>query len=286
MKAKTKNLIEIHSAVFLFGLAGLFAKFLSLHPVIIVFGRVFFASITLYLILKFSKKSLLLRSTRDYIYLCLMGIVLALHWITFFHSIQISTVAIGLLTYSTFPIFVTFTEPLFFKEKLKPLNILIAALTFIGVGLVIPEFKLTNDYTQGALWGGLSGFLFAALSIFNRKYVKFYSSTVIAFYQDTVAAIILIPFLFILSPVLRANDILLLALLGVIFTAIAHSLFIKSMTNLTAHLASIIATLEPVYGIIFAFILLNEKPELKVILGGLIILSMTSLATRKFHNYN
>ena len=78
-----------------------------------------------------------------------MGVILAIHWTTFFKSIQVSTVAIGLLTFSTFPVFVTFLEPYFFKEKIKLSDVVIAIVTFLGVMLVIQKFELGNNLTQG-----------------------------------------------------------------------------------------------------------------------------------------
>jgi drug/metabolite transporter (DMT)-like permease len=210
-----------------------------------------------------------------------LGIILALHWWTFFQAIRVSTVAVGLLTYSTFPVFVTFLEPYFFKEKIKLSNIFLALITSCGVILVIPRFEIADNITRGALWGIASGFTFAVLSILNRKYVKKYSSLVIAFYQDSAAAIVLLPFLFLMEFTVTLKDILLLALLGTGFTAIAHTLFIKGLTNIKAQTASIIACLEPVYGIVIAIFLLGEIPGLRIISGGMLILSGTFYATIK-----
>ncbi|MBL7105415.1 MAG: EamA family transporter [Bacteroidales bacterium] len=283
MKQKTKSLIEIHLAVFLFGLAGLFGKLLSLPSTIIVLGRVLFASISLLLIIFYFKENLKLKNKNDYFYLALLGVILAIHWATFFKSIQVSTVAIGLLTFSTFPVFVTFLEPIFFKEKLKSRNILIAIITLIGVALVIPKFDISDNATLGVVWGVISGFTFAILSILNKKYVKNYSSLVIAFYQDATATIALLPFLLLTAVTFTTKDILLLILLGVIFTGVSHSLFIKGLANIKAHTASIIASLEPVYGIIFAIFIVNEVPTLRVILGGIIILGATFFVTISSH---
>jgi drug/metabolite transporter (DMT)-like permease len=279
MPSSTKNLFQIHTAVFLFGLAGLFGKLVDLPSTIIVLGRVIFASIFLIIILLYFKQSIKLKKKRDYLHLAILGLVLAIHWVTFFQSIQVSTVAIGLLSFSTFPVFTTFLEPYFFKEKLRLNNIVIALITFGGIALVIPEFKLENNTTQGVLWGITSGFTFSILSILNRKYVKQYSSLVIAFYQDSIATLALLPFLFLINPTFHTNDILLLILLGVVFTALAHTLFIKGLTAVKAQTASIIASLEPVYGIVFAALLLKEIPEARVMLGGLIILGTTLYAT-------
>lgn len=284
MPRNTKNLFQIHIAVFLFGLAGLFGKLINLPSTIIVLGRVLFASAFLIVILFYLKQNIRLKQKRDYLYLAILGVILAIHWVTFFRAIQVSTVAIGLLSFSTFPVFTTFLEPYFFKERLRLHDILIALITFGGIALVIPELSINNNITQGVLWGITSGFTFAILSILNRKYVKQYSALVIAFYQDAVATIALAPFLFLIQPTFHINDILLLILLGVVFTALAHTLFIKGLTAVKAQTASIIACLEPVYGILFAVILLNEVPESRVVLGGLIILGTTLYSTVKSNN--
>ena len=264
--------MEIHLAVFLFGVSGLFGKLLSLPSIIIVLGRVFFSSIFLLFLLLYMKKDIKLKEKKHYFYLIIMGTVLAIHWTTFFQSIQVSTVAIGLLAFSAFPVFVTFLEPYFFKEQIKLSSIVVAIITFLGVVLVIPRFDLGNSVAQGVLWGLVSGFTYAILSILNKKYVKEYSSAVIAFYEQFIAAIILIPFYFLQKPVFQVSDILLLALLGVVFTGISHLLFINGLKNIKAQTAGIISSLEPVYGIIFAVFLLSEIPSLREVLGGMVIL--------------
>jgi drug/metabolite transporter (DMT)-like permease len=273
MNRKYKSLIEIHFAVFLFGLSGLFGKLISLPPLIIVLGRVFFSSIFLFLLLCYFKKDIKLKQHKHYFYLIIMGMILAIHWSTFFKSIQVSTVAIALLTYSTFPAFVTFLEPHFFKEKVKLSDVMAAIIALLGVVLIIPKFELGSNLTQGVFWGILSGFTFAILSLFNRKYIKEYSSLVIAFYEQFTATIVLIPFLIVQRPVFIFKDILLLALLGIVFTGISHTLFINGLKNIKAQTSGIISTLEPVYGIIFAALLLKELPTFKEVLGGFIILS-------------
>jgi len=281
MRDKTAGLLQIHVAVLLFGLAGLFGKFLSLPPFAIVLGRTFFASLTLGLVLFFASHSPRVRSKNDLLIFFLLGGVLALHWTSFFLAIQISTVAVGLVTFSTFPVFVTFMEPYFFRERFSLFDLFTAALVLFGVVLVIPSFDFADHVTQGALWGTLSGFTFAVLSLLNRKYVRTYSSLAVAFYQNLFATLILLPFLSTGWPSLSARDFLLLAFLGLFCTALAHGLFIKSLGHIRAQLASITACLEPVYGVLFAFLLLGEKPSARTVLGGLVILGTSALASAR-----
>ena len=270
---------KIHCAVFLFGLAGLFGKFLALPPLVIVFGRTVFASICLIFIIAYLKKSLILKSKRDIIGLAGLGIILAIHWAAFFHSIQISTVAVGLLTFSTYPFFVAILEPCFFKEKLTFFALFSAILIFAGVALIIPSFNFDNNTTRGVFWGILSGFTFAVLSLFNRKYVQTYSPLIITFFQNSFAALVLFPFLFFETWELHSGDIFFLMVLGIFCTAIAHALFISGLKHVKTQVASIVAGLEPVYGIIFALVLFGEVPSLRTLSGGVLIMGTAVLAT-------
>ena len=281
MTPKHHGMLEIHIAVLLFGLAGLFGKLLTLPVLVIVFGRTLFASLTLGAILFCSSISLRTESRQDLAVLILLGALLAVHWITFFHAIQISTVAVGLLSFSTFPLFVTFMEPYFFKEKLRLFDILFAGFVLLGLVLVVPSFDFQNNITQGVFWGTISGLTFAVLSVLNRKYVSTYLPMVIVFYQNWIATVILLPFLISKDLYLGPADFAWLAILGVFCTALAHVLFIRSLVHVKAQLASMIACLEPLYGIIFALVLFGEVPALRTILGGGIILGTIILATIK-----
>ena len=276
-----KGVIQIHIAVFLFGFSGLFGKFLSCNSLYIVFGRTFFAFMALFLYAKFvSKTKLSISSKNSGLFFILQGILLAVHWWSFFLSIQISSVAVGLVTFSTFPLFVTFMEPLFFKEKLKLKNVILAAVVFIGILFVIPEFNFSNNLTKGAISGIFSGFTFALLTLVNRKNAKTSDSIAIAFYQNIFACIFLIlPILTIQTPLPEITALPNLIFLGVVCTALAHTMFIQSLTFIKAQTASVITCLEPVYGIILAFFILNETPGIRILLGGFIIISVSIAAS-------
>lgn len=272
MNNKKKDLLAIHIATILAGATGLFGKLITLNPVIIVLGRVLFSSFFLFIILKILKQNLKLKNKKQLLVLFLTGFLLAIHWVTFFHSIQISTVAIGLLSFSTFPIFTTFLEPIFFKEKLKIINIIIALITFAGVTLIIPDYDFSNNATKGVIFGVISGLTFSVLAILSRKLVKNISGMKIVFYQDFFVTIILFPFIFFIKPVFEPNDIILLIILGTVFTAISGTLFVKGLKTVNTQTASVITCLEPVYGIILAIFILSEIPSTRVLFGGIIII--------------
>ena len=278
--AINQGLYYIHASVLLFGMVGLFAELLPLSPTAIVHGRVIFAAIALWIVLRYRGESLRLAEKKHYGYFFLLGALLALHWVALFASIQQSTVAIGLLTFSTFPIFTTFLEPLLRATRLAPQDLLYAILTLVGVALIVPSWSWDDPNTAGVLWGVFSGASFALLSILNRKWVAQYSPWLIAWYQDSSAALVLCPWVLGQSWALSTGEWGLLVLLGVVFTALAHAWFIQGLKTVSAQKASLIASLEPVYGIVAAIILLGEWPTVRVYVGGAIILGVSWYGTR------
>jgi drug/metabolite transporter (DMT)-like permease len=278
---RQRSLVKIHLATALFGLAGLFGKWLSLPPILIVFGRAAFASLALGGILLATRQSLR-RLGRESAWLLLgLGGVLAAHWVAFFQSIQVSTVAVGLLAYSSFPMFTVFFEPLLTREKIDRVNLLLAGLCLAGVFLIIPRFDAADAVYRGVLWGLLSGLTFAVLTVFNRRLAQDYSSLAIAFCEDLFACLFLFPLIWGAAGGATGNDLLLLGVLGVVCTAGSHTLFIAGMRRVRAQTASIISSLEPVYGILLAFFFLGERPSPRTLAGGVMILTAVGLVSSK-----
>lgn len=279
MENKRKSLISVHIAVLLLGFSGLFGKLVALPAVLIALGRVVFSSLFLFVIFKVRRIDIRLKAKRDYILAVIAGAVLAFHWTMFLQSIQVSTVAIGTLTFSTFPLFVTFLEPYFFHEKLKLRDVICAVLMIVGVVFIVPEFELENQMTQGVILGMLGSLSYAVLSLFNRLLAREHSGSIIAFYEQGSAAVFLLPSLFLIRPAVTTKDILGLVILGVVFTAVAHTMYIDSLKNVKAQTAGIISSLESVYGIAAAFLLLQEIPSVKELIGGVIILGVVFYST-------
>ncbi len=278
MNKSNQYFLQIHLAVLLFGAAGLFGKLITVSSGAIVLGRAFLGALFL-MTLKISIGEGFKIARKDFYIFALLGLTLAFHWIAFFESIQQSTVAIGVLTFSTFPVFTSLLEPLVDREEFRKQDLLLALIAFAGVALVIPSFDLKDEYTIGALWGITSGASFAILALTSRRMIKTYSSNSVSFYQNFIAALILFPFFF--EDIMNGNqqDWIYLIILGVIFTGIAHTLFINSMKGMKAQTASLIACLEPFYAIILAWIILNETPTLRMSAGGLLILAVATYAT-------
>lgn len=274
----TSGLVEIHSAVLLFGLAGLFGKILDLPAWAIVLGRTGFATAALGLVLVVARPAQLHRGVKTISLFGLLGALLAVHWILFFLAIQVSTVAVGLLAFSTFPVFITVIEPWWFNEKRRTIDGVTALLVMMGLCIMVYPSPFGGQLLAGVFWGVLSGFTFAILSLLNRKWVREYPPVVIAFYQNAFATLLLLPMLAWFDGHIEAGQWGMLAFLGVVCTALSHALFIRGLTFVRAQLASVIACLEPVYGIVFAYFLLHEIPSPHTLAGGTVILMTTIVA--------
>jgi len=273
-----RGLITANIATLFFGLAGVLGSLTGLPAPLITLGRAAFAGLALGGWALLARLSLRPRAGRDLAILIAQGVLLAIHWSAFFQAIVVSNVAIGLLAFSSFPLFTAALEPLLLRQRPQIPETVAAALIVPGVALLVPAFSLDDAATQGVLWGLLAGATFALLSVVNRSLSARYEGAMISFYQDGVAAIVLLPTLLLTSAAsgsLTLRTLLLLAALGLVCTALAHTLFISSLRDITAQLASVIAALEPVWGIGFAWLLLAESPSARTLAGGALIVGAT-----------
>lgn len=276
-----KNILFLHIAVMLFGLSGVIGQFVEVPSVMVALGRVVCSSILLFLITVIKKDILKLNSKKDYGLIVLTGIVMAVHWTTFFQSIQVSSVAIGTITFSTFPLFLTFLEPLIFHEKLRRQSIFTAVILFIGVMITIPEFSMENNTTVGIVWGMICSFTYAVMTLANRYFSARYSGRLICLYEQGTAAITLLPALFIVKTQWHVPDIIGVAFIGFICTAFAYSLYVSAQKNVKAQAAGIISGMETVYGIIYALLFLGEIPSVRELVGGIVILAVAMYSSLK-----
>lgn len=277
--AKNGGLVATHIAVLLFGLVGLFAKVVALPAIILVLGRTFFSSAFLGAYLAVKRQKFALKTRGDYVLIVFAGIILAIHWTSFMQSIQVSTVAVGTLTLATFPLFSAVLEPLLFHEKMRVSDIACALVMLGGVACIVDDFSLEGSMAQGVLWGLLSAFTYALLSLANRKFSSGYPASLVSFYEQATTTAVLLPALFVLKPSFTALDIGMLAIMGIVFTAIAHTLFIGGLRTVKVRTAGIITGLESVYGVVAALLFLGEIPGIREVVGGAIILAVALYST-------
>jgi drug/metabolite transporter (DMT)-like permease len=130
----------------------------------------------------------------------------------------------------------------------------------------------------------VSGFTFALLAVRSRRYAATHAPAAVALWQNAIAAASLAPFVVAGAatiPAITAHDVMLLLVLGVFCTALAHTMFIGSLRRVSAHTASVVASLEPVYGIALAVLLLGEVPSPRTFVGALLIVGAALVATRR-----
>ena len=273
-KSNKRDILYLNLAVMMFGIAGVIGQYVEVLSVMVALGRVICSSIILLVIALVKKESLKLESKKDYALIIFAGAVLALHWTSFFQSIQVSSVAIGTITFSTFPLFLTFLEPLVYREKFSVRSVVSAIVLLIGVVITIPEFSMENQVTIGIVWGMLSSLTYAIITLANRYFSGKYQGRIVSLYEQGTAAIVLLPSLFFVKATWRTQDIIGVVLIGCICTAFAYSLYISAQKKVKAQTAGLISGMETVYGILYACVLLSEIPTVREIIGGVVILSV------------
>ena len=267
----------------LFGAAALFGRWVDLPATSIVLGRTAFAALALTTAAAASGRRVM--PGRPTLALAVNGALLAFHWVAFFAAVQRTSVAIALVGYASFPLFVVLFERAQGAEGGqggRVGRVVVAALVVAGLVLTAPSFAPGDRGAQGLLLGVLSGLAFAIFVLRNRSLVVRIEPLTIALWQNVAAALILTPIVLVTQGT-RApplTDWMLLIVLGVACTALAHTLFIASMRRVSAHTASVVAALEPVYGIAFAAVLLAEIPPLRTLTGAVLIVIAAVVASR------
>jgi drug/metabolite transporter (DMT)-like permease len=271
-------LASLHLAVALFGVAGLFGAWLAMSPVTIVLGRSLVAALAL------SALAIATRTpARPVPGLAVNGAVLALHWVAFFAAIQSASVAVGLLGFASFPLWTLLVERLTGERRANPRDWAVAALVVSGLVLTVPRFDWQDASLRGLAWGVLSGMTFAWLAVRNRRYARTHPARSIALWQNAFAALCLVPVVLLWPGAAAwpgARDLVLILVLGVACTALAHTLFVASLATVSAHTASVVAALEPVYGIALAAWLLGERPTVGMLAGCALLVVAAVVASR------
>jgi len=267
----------LYAAVFLLSLNGLFSKLIPLDAVTVTQLRSVMAALALLGFVLVKKRGLSLRNANEYVGVYIVGIILGLHWISFYHAMQISTVAIGMLSLFTYPVITVFLEPLFNKKSIQLSDIIAAIIVFVGIAMMVGEDLKQFDSAamQGVFWGVISAVLFSIRNLLQKYNHSSVSSDSLILHQVIAIACMLILFIDVDSLVeLNANDWVLMVLLGVISTAAAHSLLSFSLKHLPAKTIAMISCLQPLLAAGFAWLILGEVPTVGIVAGGLIIVSV------------
>jgi drug/metabolite transporter (DMT)-like permease len=265
---KVKAYLHFHFIVFIWGFTAVLGALITLDAVPLVWYRMLLASGFIFLWIKWKKKKLKLAPERIKVML-IAGVVIAVHWLTFFGAIKVSNVSITLALLSTGAFFTSILEPIFYKRKVIWYEILLGIVVICGLYII---FKVETDYVLGILLALLSAFLSSVFSLINGKLAKQEDASVISFYELLTGAGGITVYLLFLSFFgnssssgfsaeffnVSAADWIYLFILASFCTAYAFIASVAVMRHLSPYTIMLTINLEPVYGILLAFWVLGS----------------------------
>jgi drug/metabolite transporter (DMT)-like permease len=257
--------IQLHIAVFLAGFTAILGKLITMNEGLLVWYRMLITALTFAVILYF-KKQLVKLSPMNAFTLFGVGIIIALHWVAFYGSIKYSNVSVSLTCFSAIGFFTSFLEPLFMRRRIDVVEIFLGLLAIAGIYLI---FDFYPQYKLGILFGMISALLASLFPIFNKKLLERYDPSTITLYEmagGLVALTFILPLYLHHFPanyfLPTLSDWLWLLVLSWLCTVFAFILSLNALRKITPFTANLAFNLEPIYGIILAFIIFNENKYL------------------------
>jgi drug/metabolite transporter (DMT)-like permease len=284
-----KHNLHLHFIVFIWGFTAVLGKLISLDALPLVWWRMSLAVLLILGYIYYKKTSFQL-SKKDIVLLLISGLIIALHWITFFKAIKVSNISITLACLSTGAFFTSILEPIFYNRKMVWYEIVFGLVVLIGLYFVIessePNFiqKSFNSDMSGTMQGVLlaltSAFLSATFSIINGKFAQRIDATIVSFYELFGGVLFLSIFLLFSGQftaaffTITASDLLWLFVLASICTAYAFIASVAVMKFISPYTVMLTINLEPVYGIALAVLIFekNEQMSFSFYIGATIIL--------------
>ncbi|WP_026754682.1 DMT family transporter [Sediminibacter sp. Hel_I_10] len=252
--------------------SGALGKYIDMPTPVIIWWRCTLAGLFLFLYCRYKKVTLKVDYKKDGFTFVIAALLMGAHWITYFYALKVANVAIGMLSLFTFPVITALLEPLFFKLKFDPMHIVLGILVLLGISILAPDFDLNNTKLQGVILGLLSSIFYALRNLILKEKTTRYDGSLLMFYQVAILAVILFPMLFIMDTSKIETEYPFVILLALLTTAIGHTMFINSFKYFKVSTASIIGSSQPIFGIIIAFLFLNEVPSWNIFLGGTLII--------------
>ena len=259
---KYKYYILLHLIIFMWGFTGILGKLIHLDAIVIVWFRVWIAFVFLGGFMLFTKRSLLVNSSKLIIKLIIVGLFVGLHWMSFFKAIQLSTASLGILCLATTTLHVTWLEPIIMKRKFSWTEFFLGLLIILGIYFISSDFN-PQQY-EALIYGLISALLAALFAVYNAQMAEKISTSIITFYE-MLAAFVFISLIFIFQGELNTelfnmtiSDLLWLLFLGIACTSVAFLVTIEIVKVLGTFTVSLSINLEPVYTMILAVVILSE----------------------------
>ena len=287
---KFKNHLHLHFLVFIAGFTAILGELITIQAIPLVWYRMTIAGILMFIFLRYKRIKLSIPLNVK-IRFFLAGVVIALHWITFFAAIKTSNISITLAMFSTGAFFASLIEPLFYKRRIISYEIVFGLLIVIGVSMIV---QIEGEYFYGIILGILSAFLSSLFAVMNGKFVQNYNALTISFYEFISGILFISIFLLFDNENgfsssffnITFSDFIYLLILASICTAYAFIASVYVMKHITPFSVVLTYNLEPVYGIIIAFIIFPDKERMPVIFyigSSLIILTVLLNAIIKYN---
>ncbi len=264
---KNSALFRLHFIVFLWGFTAILGKLITANAQILVFYRMLFAAVFLFIFIRFFKKQSISVSRKLFLQLFAIGGFMALHWLCFFHSIKVSNVAIALSCLSLSTLFASVLEPLIFKRKIDVSEVMMGVVIVICISVI---FNIEFHYKEGIFYGILTALFGTIFSVFNGKLYGKTSSGNIIFYEIFGGWIFVFIYFIITGQIsavheISYTDLALVTLLAGVFTAYPMLESVSLMKYISPFTLILTVNLEPIYGIILAFFIFGESEQMSVV---------------------
>ena len=275
---RAKNYLLLHLIVFIWGFTAILGALITIDAIPLVFFRMGLAVIFITIYFIFKKKSFYI-DKRGILKFLITGIIIALHWIFFFKAIKVSNVSVALVTMSTGAFFTSIIEPVFFKRKIKLLEIILGLIVIVGLYII---FNFESQYKLGIIYALISSFLGSLFAVLNGLFIKRYRADTISLYQLLFGTLFVTIYLFLNNSFsisffsLQKLDWIYLFVLSSICTAYAFIASVKVMKYLSPYTVMLTINLEPVYAIILALFIFGDKEKMnpEFYLGACIVLGV------------
>ncbi len=272
---KLGSYLKLHLIVFIWGFTAILGALISINADALVWYRMLFAGIFLFLFILYRKKSFSV-PPKELFKLILVGFLIAVHWIFFFKAIHVSNVSITLAVFSLGAFFASLLEPLFYGRKVLWYEVFFGLVIIAGLGIIL---QVEINYFEGMMYALASVIMGVLFTLMNGKLTEKHDSSVITFYEF-IAGFVFISIYFLIKNeftadffLLTANDWIWILVLSSICTAYAFTASVKVMQKLTPYTIMLTTSLEPVYGIILAYFILGgkEKMSFEFYIGAVLI---------------
>ncbi len=257
-----KALLQLHSAVFLWGFTGVLGKLITLGETWLVWWRLLITAVTLWIFYFFTKRIKKLPGS-SILYIGFIGTIQALHWVFFYGSIKYSNITIALTCLSTSALLSSLLEPVVLRKRFDFFEIILGFFAIAGIVII---YNTHLQFSIGIIIGLISALLTVIVSVLNKKMIDNYESESIAIYQLSggfIGLTLLLPVYYLLFPsssvIPTVTDFFWLFILSWVCTIFTFFLYIRSLKKVSAFTMNLTLTLEPVYGIVLAFLLFKEN---------------------------